>query len=108
MTHLFLAVLAACTFMVFQDTFGDSLEIAEARNIPKWPGRLDAAGDYVGKYGGGVIAVGAVHYGLWSWQFFVLVTAIATTSYITTNKVTGLAHRYFDRIQAAPAKEKQQ
>jgi hypothetical protein len=92
--------VAASFFMVLQDTFADSMTIAEARNIPKWPGRLDAANDYVSKYGAAIIAVGAVRYGLWSIQTFVVVSCVAATSYVTTNRVTALAHRFFDRVEA--------
>lgn len=88
-SHLLVAILAVCGFMFLQDVFGTGLSISEPRGLRFFPGFFDGMGDFVGRYGAGVSAVAAVHYGLTSWQFFAITAACAVTSFFTSNAATG-------------------
>jgi hypothetical protein len=77
--------------MALQDVAGTSMMISESRNLRVFPGLFDALGDYVNRYGAAVVAVTAVHFGLWSWATLLVVTACAITSFFTSNFATGKA-----------------
>jgi hypothetical protein len=89
--------------MVCQDTFATTMVVAEARNLAHWPGLMDGLNDYASRIGGAVTAGSYVHSGLWSWQTQTLLALTAVTSYCTTNRVTGIAHRLLP--PARPSKE---
>ena len=84
-----LALLAACFCMMCSDVLGVGITISQARALIFWPGFFDALGDYANKYGAAIVAVTSVHYGLWSFTTFVVVTACAITSFFTSNLATG-------------------
>ena len=86
--HVLYACLAVAGFMFLGDVFGAGLSISEPRGLKFFPGFFDGMGDFVGKYGGGVSAVAAVHYGLTSWEFFAITLTCAITSYLTSNAAT--------------------
>lgn len=88
---LLTGIVAVCAFMFLQDIFGTSLVIAQSRGLSFWPGLFDALGDYVNRYGSAVVAVTAVHFGLFGWQTLLVVTACAITSFFTSNFATGKA-----------------
>lgn len=90
---LFIAIVATCGFMFFQDVFGEGLTISSARGLKFFPGAFDGLGDFVNKYGGAIAAVAAVHYGLTSWQLFTIVCACATTSFFTSNMAAAKASK---------------
>ncbi len=92
MSFLVLAIITVVA-MACQDTFATTCVIAEARNLARWPGLMDGANDYASRIGGAVTAGSYVAHGLWAWQTQVLLALTAITSYMTTNRVTGLAHR---------------
>jgi hypothetical protein len=87
--QLIVAVLSICACMFLQDVLGVGLTISQSRGLTFYPGFFDALGDYAGKYGGAIVAVAAVHFGLWSIQTFIIVTACAVTSFFTSNLATG-------------------
>lgn len=92
MTFALLCVVTVVA-MACQDTFATTCVIAEGRNLARWPGFMDACNDYASRIGGAVTAGSYIHTGLWSAQTQVLLALTAVTSYMTTNRVTGLAHR---------------
>ncbi len=90
-------VVEVVVAMIAQDTFATTLVIAEGRNLAHWPGAADGLNDYASRIGGAVTAGSYVAHGLWSWQTQTLLAVTAITSYATTNRVTGLAHRLLPR-----------
>jgi hypothetical protein len=90
---LWAAAIVTVLAMICQDTFATTMVIAEARNLKRWPGAMDGMNDYASRIGGAVTAGSYVHSGLWSWPTQILLFLTAITSYLTTNRVTGLAHR---------------
>ncbi len=96
-----LPLLAVVTVvaMVCQDTFATTLVIAEARNLRHWPGLMDACNDYSSRIGTAVTAGAYVKTGLFSIDTQVLLLLTAVTSYLTTNRVTGLAHRLLPKAR---------
>lgn len=103
--QLLIAIVAVCGFMFLQDTLGSGLSVSQARvaarrdaglplgKLGVLPGAFDALGDYPSRYGGAVVAVTSVHFGLWSWQLAVVTTACALTSFATTNEMTSRLSR---------------
>lgn len=91
--HLIGLVVLSVVFMAAQDFFGTSMVIHEARGTRFWPGFFDACNDFASRYGGGITAAAVVTWGLWTWQTFVIVAAVACTSFFTTNETTALQHR---------------
>lgn len=88
MTELLIALAAVCGFMVLQDVLGSGLTVSQARDLRTFPGVFDGLGDYANRYGGAVVAVVAVRFGLWSWQNLVVITACAVTSFFASNAAT--------------------
>ena len=91
--HLVITCVIVSVFMAAQDFFGTNMTIGEAHGVRFWPGVWDALNDYASRYGGAVTAVGAVKYGLWSWQTALIVTCVAVTSFFTTNETTQLNYQ---------------
>ena len=87
--RLLVAIVAVCAFMMIQDVLGQGLTISTSRNLKFWPGFFDGLGDYANRYGAAVVAVSAVHWGLWSSQTLLIVTACAVTSFFTSNLAAG-------------------
>lgn len=95
--NVLLLAVATAVAMACQDTFGTTMMIAEARNLRRWAGSMDALNDYASRVGS-VIAAGAyVKLGFWAWQTQLFLAVAAVTSYHTTSRVTGLAHRLLPR-----------
>jgi hypothetical protein len=89
MTLLLVAVIAICVTMFFQDGLGVGLTISQSRGLKFFPGFFDSLGDYASKYGVAIVAATTVHFGLWSWETFIVITACAITSFFTSNFATG-------------------
>lgn len=90
---MIVAAIVTVVAMIAQDTFATTMVIAEARNLAHWPGACDGLNDYASRIGSAITAGSYVHSGLWSWQTQTLLALTAVTSYLTTNRVTGLAHK---------------
>jgi hypothetical protein len=93
--------LAAIT-MALQDTTGSFMIVAIDKNHGRLAGALDAAGDFAGKYGAGIMAGSVVKWGLYSWQAFSIVAVTALTSYFCTSNVTQLAHQLLGKPDKIP------
>lgn len=101
------AVIAVCGFMFLQDVLGSGLTISQSRGLKFFPGFFDGLGDFPNKYGNAVVAVTAVHFSLWGWQTFVVVTCCSLTSFFTSNAACGKESKILpkDRLDHVTARE---
>ena len=99
MTNILFAALGVCVAMIFQDAFATTEVIAEQRNLGRWAGAMDGLNDYASRFGTLLTAGAYVHTGMWSWQTQFLLGVTAVTSYNTTSRMTGLAHRILPKAR---------
>lgn len=97
MIWLLLAVVALS--MAAQDFSGSAMVVAEARNMGRWAGVLDAFNDFTSRIGT-IITAGLYvgHHGLRGWQTWAALAVSCVTSFFATSRGTALAHRMLDRI----------
>jgi hypothetical protein len=86
--------------MFFTDILGVGLTISQSRGLKFFPGFFDSLGDYASKYGIAIVAATTVHFGLWSWETFLVITACAMTSFFTSNLATGKESLILPRSRA--------
>ena len=96
---IFLLLALVAISMAAQDTLASAMVVAEARNLARWAGLLDALNDIASRVGTIVTAGLYVRNG-WGWQTLAALAVTCVTSYFATARGTAVAHRFFDRIGA--------